>query len=226
MAAVTGPVKRKYTSTLRAEQASATRRRIRDAAARLFVERGYGRTTIRDIAENAAVAPRTVHLAYPGGKLQIFQDALNVAIAGDEEPLSQAERMRDSGVLDRPAALVSALALQTATLLERAGPLIMATVTSAGADPDMQRLAADGATATRATLRTVARQLADAGLLRTGIDADHAADVLFALCSPHVHALLRTDRDWAATTYRTWLEETLRRTLLNPGQRKSPDPNR
>lgn len=218
MAAVTDPVKRKYTSTLRAEQASATRRRIREAATELFVERGYGRTTIRDIAETAAVAPRTVHLAYPGGKLQIFQDALNVTIAGDEEPLSQAERLRDSGVLDRPADLVKALADQSATLLERAGPLIMATVTSAGADPDMQRLAAEGAAATRATMRAVAYALADADadLLRAGIDADHAADVLFALCSPHVHALLRTERGWDAASYRTWLEETLRRTLLNP----------
>jgi AcrR family transcriptional regulator len=216
VAAVTGTVKRKYTSTLRAEQAGATRRRIRDAAAELFVERGYGRTLIRDIAEAAAVAPRTVHLAYPGGKLQIFQDALNVTVAGDEQPLSQGERMRDSGVLDRPADLVNVLVHQSATLLERAGPLIMATVTSAGADPDMQRLAAEGAAATRANMHTVARTLADHALLRPGIDADHAADVLFALCSPHVHALLRTQRGWDATTYRTWLEETVHRTLIKP----------
>lgn len=209
-----GNVNRNYRSPLREERARATRRRVRDAAAELFVERGYVRTTVRDIADAAGVAPRTVHAAYPRGKFQIFQDALDVAVAGDEQPVSQAERMQRSGMLDRPADLVRTLAQQSSTLLDRAGPLIMATVTSAGADRDMRRLADEGAAATRANLRTVAAGLAEAGLLRSGIDVEHASDVLLALCSPHVHALLRQERGWDRPTYQAWLEYTVRRTLL------------
>lgn len=215
MTPVPRQVKRSYRSPLREERAQATRRRVREAAARLFVKHGFGRTTVRDIAEEAGVAPRTVHVAYPGGKLQIFQDALNIAVAGDERPVSQAERMRHSGMLDRPADLVAAVVEQTSILLDRAGSLIMTTVTSAGADPDMRRLSDEGAAATRANLRAVAASLADAGLLRPGIDAEHASDVLFALCSPHVHALLRDERGWDARTYRMWLEDTVRGTLLS-----------
>lgn len=207
-------VKRNYRSPLREERARATRGRVREAATELFVERGYVRTTVRDIADAAGVAPRTVHAAYPGGKFQIFHDALDVAVAGDEQPVSQAERMQRSGMLDRPADLVRTLVQQSATLLDRAGPLIMTTVTSAGADPDMRRLADEGAAATRANLRAVADRLAAADLLRAGIDADHAADVLLALCSPHVHALLRDERAWDGPTYRAWLEDTVCRTLL------------
>lgn len=214
MAPVPAQVKRSYRSPLREERARTTRRRVREAAARLFVEHGYGQTTVRTIAEKAGVAPRTVHVAYPGGKLEIFQDALNVAVAGDERPVSQAERMQSSGMLDSPADLVEAVVEQASSLLDRAGSLIMTTVTSAGADPDMRRLSDEGTAATRANLRAVAVRLADARLLRPGVDAEHASDVLLALCSPQVHALLRGERGWDTRAYRAWLEDTVRRTLL------------
>lgn len=66
LAPVPAQVKRNYGSPLREERARATRHRVREAATHLSVERGYVRTTVRDIAESAGVAPRTVHAAYPG----------------------------------------------------------------------------------------------------------------------------------------------------------------
>ncbi|UUO03171.1 TetR family transcriptional regulator [Mycolicibacterium novocastrense] len=47
------PVKRRYSSRLRAAQASGTRRRIVAAAERLFVEHGYAATTIDAVAAAA-----------------------------------------------------------------------------------------------------------------------------------------------------------------------------
>src|SRR6516164_1550004 len=47
------PVKKPYTSALRTAQARATRRAIVDAAARLFIDRGYGATTVDAIAQAA-----------------------------------------------------------------------------------------------------------------------------------------------------------------------------
>ena len=57
-------VKRQYDSTWRQEQARETRQRIIQAAHDLFVNKGYGSTTIADIARDAGVAverftPRT-----------------------------------------------------------------------------------------------------------------------------------------------------------------------
>src|SRR3712207_6899705 len=51
---------RPYRSALREEQSRATRRRIIDAGAALFVESGYVPTTIDAIAERAGVSRRTV----------------------------------------------------------------------------------------------------------------------------------------------------------------------
>ena len=51
---------RSYTSQLRADQAIQTRRRIVDAAAELFAERGYAATTIDAVAAAAGVSRKTV----------------------------------------------------------------------------------------------------------------------------------------------------------------------
>ena len=61
---MTDVVKRRYRSTRRREQATETRARILRAAHDLFVTRGYGRTTIADVARAAGVAVETVYAAY------------------------------------------------------------------------------------------------------------------------------------------------------------------
>ena len=56
---------RSYSSTLRADQARRTRRRIVDAAAELFAEHGYAGTTIDAIATAAGVSRKTVFRLTP-----------------------------------------------------------------------------------------------------------------------------------------------------------------
>lgn len=51
---------RRYSSTLRAEQAAATRERVVAAAAELFSERGYAGTSMPEIARTAGVSTETV----------------------------------------------------------------------------------------------------------------------------------------------------------------------
>ena len=70
---------RPYRSSLRDEQARATRRRIVDAGAQLFVELGYAATTIDAIAERAGVSRRTVALASMWESLVVLGAA---AVAG------------------------------------------------------------------------------------------------------------------------------------------------
>src|SRR5215212_4550247 len=75
----------------RAEQARATRRRIVDAAAEQFVSRGYGATTLEDIAEAAGVAVQTVYFHFRN-KPTLLKHALDVAAVGDDEPVPLLER--------------------------------------------------------------------------------------------------------------------------------------
>ncbi|MEE2033487.1 helix-turn-helix domain-containing protein [Rhodococcus chondri] len=220
-------VRRTYSSPLREEAARRTRVTIRDAAARLFVRNGYVSTTVKQIAEEAGVAIRTVFTAFPGGKAELFRDALDEAVAGVADADAGGESavaQTDGPATDRRAVghprgtdadlIVEQVVGYGAAMLERAGDLLMTSVESAGADLDMRRFAEDDARATAVNARTIAEGLHRSGWLRDGVDVDHAADVLYTLSSPQVHALLRRDCGWEVDRYRTWLAETLRATLL------------
>ena len=80
-----------YRSALREEQARATRRRIVDAGRELFLQRGYGPTTIDAIAERAEVSRKTVFTSV-GGKAVVLKLAFDWALAGDDEPVALADR--------------------------------------------------------------------------------------------------------------------------------------
>src|SRR6202048_3214175 len=79
------------TRTPRRPKAQATRRRILDAARRLFVERGYVATTIEAIAGEAGVAVPTVYLAF-GTKRALLVELLDIEDVGDEEAVAVLER--------------------------------------------------------------------------------------------------------------------------------------
>src|SRR6476646_1016117 len=61
--------------TLRERQAQLTRDEILRAARRLFAERGYSRTSVRDIAVAAGVSAQTVYDSI--GTKQVLVDRLN-----------------------------------------------------------------------------------------------------------------------------------------------------
>ena len=67
-------VKRRYDSSRRQEQAQENRRRIVAAAQALFVDKGYGRTTIADIAEAAEISPRTFFSYFPSKEAVVFHN--------------------------------------------------------------------------------------------------------------------------------------------------------
>src|SRR6202521_4311948 len=139
------PVKRQYRSPLRAQAARRTRAQIRDAAARLFVRQGYVGTTMRQVAEEAEVSERTTYLAFPS-KLDLFLEVIGVATAGDDRPIPLAERSEFQAALsehDGKKALKLAVSL-VSNLLERAGPLVMAALESAGADDTLREAAIQG----------------------------------------------------------------------------------
>src|SRR5438270_7480116 len=121
MAKAAAPVKRKYDSSLRRDQARATRRAIIDAAARLFAQHGYAATSVDQIAESAGVGRATVFAAV-GGKAALLKAAYDVAIVGDDEPVSLVERPRSQRILADPDPY-GQLALYAELCTEMAGRL-------------------------------------------------------------------------------------------------------
>ena len=55
---------RKYSSPIRERQSNQTRTNILDATQRLFLERGYAKTTVEAIAQEAGVAKQTVYAVF------------------------------------------------------------------------------------------------------------------------------------------------------------------
>ena len=155
----------------------------------------------------------------------MFHDALNVAIAGDEEPVAIADRDEVRASLTSPDRIVDSLVDLGTTIQDRAGRLIMTMIESSGADEDMQRMAAEGEAANTANMRSVAEALDRFGLLRESVDVDRATDILVALCSPHVHHILRQSRGWSASDYRGWLTETINQTVVRANSRPNGDGN-
>ncbi|WP_162794895.1 TetR/AcrR family transcriptional regulator [Nonomuraea lactucae] len=210
------PVKRQYRSAKRAAAAAATRARIREAAARLFVEQGYVATTMRDVAASAGVGERTLYDAFPT-KAALFGHTLGVATVGDEAPVRVADRPEVRSAHDEPDAeeAIARTVSYATDLLDRAGDLIMVSVEAAGADPDMRAAADAGARATHEVYLALTEALRERGALQPGLDATAAADVMYALASPHMHQLLCRHRGWPLERYRAWLRNALARELLD-----------
>src|SRR5258707_14772462 len=84
--------KRRYRSPRRQMQAEQTRAAVIAAASRVFSERGWMATNVRDIAREAGVSVETLYSGF-GSKAELLKVVLDVAIVGDEEPVSFAGRV-------------------------------------------------------------------------------------------------------------------------------------
>src|SRR5260370_2029686 len=82
---------RRYRSSLREAQARRTRQRVLDAATAVFLDRGSGAATLRAIAGEAKVSVPTVEALF-GTKARLLKAAIDVAIAGDDEPVAVLDR--------------------------------------------------------------------------------------------------------------------------------------
>lgn len=217
---MTREVKRRYRSPLREESARQKQIAVRDAAADLFITKGYVATTIRDVADAAGVATRTVFNAFPGGKADIFDSALDAALGGDEERIPLYDRSVTTRALadETAAGLIELVADGAAELYGRAGNLIHAYLASAGADAHMREHAESGAREATKIMRRYARVLGRRDALRDGRTVAEATDLLLALCSPHVHHLLCGERRWTTDAYRRWLADELALALLHPSE--------
>ncbi|MGC9961570.1 MAG: helix-turn-helix domain-containing protein [Acidimicrobiales bacterium] len=212
---MTETVKRHYRSALRDEQARATRQVVVIAAARLFVERGYGATTIDAIADEAGVSRKTVFTSV-GGKALALKLAIDWAIVGDDEPVALMDRprVRAQMVEPDPRLILSDFAHDVRGIGERIAPLVAVAAAAAGTDPEVRALVEDGRSQRLAGMRRLAGVLADRGALRPGLSVDEAADVLWLLHDPAVYHRLVLEQGWEAARYEQWLAHSLIRLLL------------
>lgn len=204
--------KRHYRSELRTERARATRRRIIEAAARLFVERGYAATSVEEIAAEAGVTGRTVHLGF-AGKRALLDAAIGIALGGDDEEIRVRDRDWFVATLAAPGAQIPTLFAQFTTALHiRSAALLEAAEAAAAADPELAVRRDRGHRSRRADMDRIAEALA----AKTGVDRAYATDVLYTLGSSAVYALLVLQLEWSPARYEAWLAAMLGAALFGP----------
>src|SRR5262252_2651596 len=206
---------RRYTSSLRREQAAATRARIVRAAAELFAAQGYTQTSIEQIAQRAGVARPTVYTAFTG-KPALLKEAVDLLLAGDDAPVPVRDRPWFQELLNQrdPRRMLEVEARNDRMINERIAALHEAMRNAAATDDDIAGLHATIKQHRHTGARVVAQALAALGPLRDDLDLGAATDVLWLLKDPALYTALVRDRQWPADRYQAWLARTMQATLL------------
>ena len=202
MATVKGS--RKYDSSRRQEQARQTRRDILRAAGELFVEQGYTRTTIADVARAAGVSPETVYGAF-GNKATLLHRVWDVTVGGDDEDIVFHERpevlaIRREPDLAKRLRLHAAVSTKTA---QRIAPLLFAMQGAAAAEPAAAEMLAEVGRQRLTGMTMMAAELAQTGQL--AVSEQEARDFLWAMTDGTLWHRLVKERGWPEETFVTWL---------------------
>jgi len=203
---------RRYRSAHRREQAEHTRRRVLEAAAKLFEERGFEGTSIAAIAEQARVSQETVYARFQN-KRSVLGELVQRAVRGeDPAPVLEQPGPRAVAAASDQHAQLRLFAADIALRLERAAPVVAIVAGAARSEPELADLLTTLHAHRRENLRGLIDAVAANGPLR--LTVDQALDTVWALTSPELQQLLIRTRGWTRDHYRDWLAETLTRVLL------------
>jgi AcrR family transcriptional regulator len=195
----------------RAERSAATRARIAEAAAPLFVEHGYLETTMAGIARSAGVAVQTLYLSF-GGKAAVLEAALRMGEADEpNEWVAQLHAEPDGRCALRKYTTYIAAQIQ------RRHPLDAA-LRAAAADPEPAELLARTRRATLAVHTSAVDELAEHPGFTTGITVQRATEIVAALLSPETYGLLVVGQGWVTSEWAEWVAAHLAADLFPPDQ--------
>ncbi|GLZ30027.1 TetR family transcriptional regulator [Lentzea sp. NBRC 105346] len=202
--------RRAYNTSLRAEQARQTRRRIAEAARRLFVARGYHVVTMAEIAAEAGVAYQTVYAVF-GNKKRVAHEIIwtTFDVEGVHHLIAEATAAPDPETWLRSAAHISQV------VNERLGELLRFLQESG--DPELQAEHRDVESRRRDQQQHFAELLAGSGRLTPGLSEQEALDVLWTMTGSHLYQELVVRQGWSAQRYEEWLGDALIGLLLSRG---------
>ena len=214
---MTRPVKRAYDARGRQAQARETQRHIAEAAQALFVERGWGATSIRDVADRAGVSVQTIYNAFEGGKAAIFGRVMDIAVVGDDAPVALRERPEYTAMFEtqdpkKVLSLAVGLALGLYRRLEPLIPTIRAAVWADQAIADSWQ--ANYGRSRYEGMQAWVGRLGELGALRAGVDVTRASDIAWTVLSVETYEALVIVRGWTPDEYEAWVLDTLRASLL------------
>ncbi|MDQ3176208.1 MAG: TetR/AcrR family transcriptional regulator [Actinomycetota bacterium] len=199
------PVKRRpYNSSRRRAQAEENRSAIVRAARDLFIEQGYGRTTIADIADAAGVSVETIYSAFRN-KPTLLHKAWDITVGGDDQDVVFHERPEVVAIRNEPdlaERLMLHAAFSTKTAM-RIAPFQLMVQSAAEAEP-----------AAAAMLEEIGRQrLAGMTVMAAGaattqqlaVTEEECRDVIWSMTDGMLWHRLVNERGWSNERFAEWL---------------------
>jgi AcrR family transcriptional regulator len=207
--------RRAYNSPVRAERASRTRHQILVAAHELFLERGFARCAVADIALRADVARPTV-LSVFDSKAALLRAVVDLAMAGDDEPVPIAERSwfrpvwaatSQEECLDAYSRACVRIGRQSADVIELARRAADESRENAEIWDELQRNRRFGA-------GTIAARVRELGPLPQGLTVRRATDLIFVLNDSGHYRTLVSESGWSERAFGVWLSDRMRFSVL------------
>jgi AcrR family transcriptional regulator len=204
--------RRAYRSPRREQQAAETRAMVVAAAARLFGERGWAATGMREIARAAGVSVETVYASFRS-KTELLMAAIDVAVVGDVEPVPLDQRPEfaalGSGTRQQRARATARL---VTGINQRTAGVILALREGAASDTELARQMREREQRRRINVQQGAALIAGRAV------TPEEADGLWAVLAVEVYQLLTELRGWTVQQYEDWLAGVINRLLPGPDQ--------
>jgi AcrR family transcriptional regulator len=174
------------------------------------------------VAKQAAVAEKTVYLAFPT-KAQLLSEIIRVAVRGDDEETPITARDDWHAILNAPPQeVLDRLARHETAALQRTARLLAMADIAATSDPRLTPLRDRGHAAQHSLYAEVAASLAARGMLPRGLPPADAADTIYALTHEALYLRLTDECAWSPSRYTHWLARTLTATLTTTAHQDPP----
>lgn len=184
------------------------------AATNLFLERGYARTSLVEVAARADVSERTVYVRF-AGKAELLKRVIDVAVVGDtqHEPLSDRSWTQEAMTARTLEERIGAFASGVAAMQARLAPLVAVALEVEAAEPVISEQAAKARRGNHEVMRMFWGSAARDGLVPADLDVEQVAETTMLLSASET-ALLRS-RVFGSDDYEPWLRGVMHQ-LVRP----------
>jgi TetR/AcrR family transcriptional regulator of autoinduction and epiphytic fitness len=187
-----------------------TRRRILDAARRLFLEQGYAATTMVGIANGAGVAVQTIYFTFhTKGELLMHLVLATGADDPDAPPHRDRGWIRELMSSTDPHRQLALLSEHGTDIFVRIAPLMGLVDAALAVDPNLGSPWRETIRNRREGMREQMQVIGRSGAIRPDVGVDGAADIVFALQRPETLQVLTVECGWSLERYKAWLYRTL-----------------
>ncbi|MDT4913231.1 MAG: hypothetical protein QOC66_2359 [Pseudonocardiales bacterium] len=185
------------------------------AARELFVEQGYGRTTIAEIARAAGVSPETIYATFKN-KSTLLHRVWDVTIGGDDEELVFHERPEIMAIRAEPdlAKRFMMHARMSTTAARRMAPFRLAVQAAAGSEPSAADMLAEMDRQRLTGMGVMAAEAAKTGQL--AVSEEECRDIVWAMTDGLLWHAFVNGRGWSDERYADWLGRMWVAVLVEP----------